>query len=303
MRSAALTLGLAVLVLGGLLTYATRLAGRLRRDLESPPDGEKIELGIAAVARRHRRPITMLMILTLLETALGLASPWPLKFVVDYAIGGGRLPASLSFLAGVGRTGVAVAMGVIGVGLVAALAAVGYAAALLAAAVSESVGLRLSSALVRRLLHLPLAYHDSVRSGDLVSRVTTDVAHVQSSLLAKVEILLPQLLAVAGMAVLMAWLSPLLTVAVVAAIPLLAAIGLVRRRAIAVVQRQSRKASGDLAGHASELLANVRLVQSFGDQEEASRRFGRLAGQSAAASVQSAATSARLSPAADLVLA
>lgn len=290
---------LAAVVAGGL-----RLATRLREEFDAPgADLGDLELGVPALARRHRRPVGVLALLVLVESALGLASPWPLKVVVDNAIGGSPLPSALAPFHGLGRTGLAIAMGLVGVGLVAATAAVGYAVTLVSTALFESIGVRLRTGIVHRLLHLPLGFHDAARNGDLVGRLTTDVGHVQSSMLAKVEVLVPELIAVAGMATLMALVSPVLALTVLAVLPSLLAVGVVRKRAVAAAQRRNRALSGDLTAHAAELLRNVRLVQSFGQQQREVERFDRVSRTSASASWRATAASALLSPAADLVLA
>jgi ABC-type multidrug transport system fused ATPase/permease subunit len=124
------------------------------------------------------------MCLELLESALGLASPWPLKVVVDSAIGHSSLPFPLQPLHSLGRSGLAVGMAVFGVLLVGALAAVGYAALLLSVNVSETISASLQNRLVRRLLRLPLRFHEGAGCGGLVSRLTSDVGYVQESMLA-----------------------------------------------------------------------------------------------------------------------
>jgi ATP-binding cassette subfamily B protein len=307
-----IVLGLGVLAVivagawGGL-----RLAGRLTSSFESCAESSqslaapagRTDLGLSAVAARHRAAMAALVCLELLESLLALTSPWPLKVVVDTAIGTSPLPHVLQPLHALGRPGLAVAMGVLGVALVSALATVGYAATLLSANVSQSIGVSLQSRLVRRLLCLPVRFHESARRGDLLSRVTTDVGYVKDSMLAKVEVVVPKAITVASMTLLMALLSPLLAAVVLGAVPALALVGVARRRAVARAQRDNRASSGNLNSLASELLGNVRVVQTFGQEAYEAGRFDRASRELALASVRSARAGARLSPGADLVLA
>ena len=71
----------------------------------------------------------------------------------------------------------------------------------------------------------------------------------------------------------------------------------------ASVQRKTRASSGNLASIASELLGNVRVVQSFGQESYEAGRFDRAACELALASVGAARARAKLWPGADLVLA
>jgi ATP-binding cassette, subfamily B, bacterial len=280
------------------------LTRRIAASFERPvPETDGAELGIRAVAKRHKGAIGVLMSLGLLESLLSLASPWPLKVVVDSALGKRPLPFPLHPLHSLGRPGLAVAMGLAGVALVAELGAVGYAGVLLSVSVSQSISASLQNGLVGRLLRLPLRFHERARRGDLVSRLTSDVTYVQESMLAKVEVVVPKIITVASMTLLMLVLSPMLALVVLGAVPALALIGTVRRRAVANVQRKTRASSGNLASVASELLGNVRVVQSFGQESAEARRFDRATRELALASVGSARARARLSPGADLVLA
>ncbi len=296
-------LAAAGLVLAGLVAYSLRQVRMMRSSLARPGPDNAPEVDVSASVRRHRRPLRTLVTLTVAESALALLSPWPLQVVVDHAIGHGPLPGYLSPLAGLSRTGIAFVAALFGVVLVGTLAVVGYAATLVSATVSESIGTGLRLGLVRRLIGAPIGFHDESRSGDLVSRLTTDVSRVQDSLLARAEVLLPRLLAVVGMTVLMVLISPVLALVVLALAPALVLLAAVRRRAVTSAQRRSRARSGDLAGHATELVRNVRLVRAFGQEEQATERFGRLSRELAAASLDATAVSARLAPGADLLLA
>lgn len=295
--SAAVFAGLAAVV-----AYSLRLVRGLRRSFRDITSSAGADSQLESILGRHRRPLVTLVGLAATESALALASPWPLQVVVDNAIGRYPLPGFLHFLHGLSPAATATVAAMFGVVLVVALGVVGYAVTLLSTAVGESVGIRLRAGLVHRLLHAPLAFLDDNHSGDLVSRMTTDVSRVQDSLLARVEVLLPQVIAVIGMTVLMGLLSPLLAVVVLAVAPALAGAGLLRRRMVADSQRRSRALSAGMNSQASELIRNVRLVRSFGQQQRSIARFDRASRDAAASTVDATVASARLSPAADVLL-
>jgi subfamily B ATP-binding cassette protein MsbA len=101
--------------------------------------------------------------LTLVETLLDLARPWPLKLAVDNAIGGRPLDGALAVLDGLGTAGLAaVAVGA-GIGIVAVGALIGYLITYLTAATAERVGADLREAVFGRLLGLVLPFHDRHR--------------------------------------------------------------------------------------------------------------------------------------------
>ena len=101
---------------------------------------------LRAFLRPYRGTLTLASGLTLVETLLDLARPWPLKLAVDNAIGGRPLDGALAVLDGLGTAGLAaVAVGA-GIGIVAVGALVGYLITYLTAATAERVGADLREA-------------------------------------------------------------------------------------------------------------------------------------------------------------
>jgi ATP-binding cassette subfamily B protein len=253
--------------------------------------------------RPYRGTLTLASGLTLVETLLDLARPWPLKLAVDNAIGGRPLGGALAVLDGLGTAGLAaVAVGA-GIGIVAVGALVGYLITYLTAATAERVGADLREAVFGRLLGLALPFHDRHRSGDLVTRLTGDVARVEDSMVAWFTVLVPEVLTLAGMVVVVLAVDPTLGLAALAVAPPLAVVVALRRRRIRVAQRASRDADAALAGEATEVLRNVRVVQAFTREGEAGARFSGRSRGAVRAALAAMDLEARWSPVADLLLA
>jgi ATP-binding cassette subfamily B protein len=253
--------------------------------------------------RPYRGILTLASGLTLVEALLDLARPWPLKLAVDNAIGGRPPGGALAALDGLGTTGLAaVAVGA-GIGIVAVGALVGYLITYLTAATAERVGADLRAAVFGRLLGLALPFHDRHRSGDLVTRLTGDVARVEDSMVAWFTVLVPEALTLAGMVVVVLAVDLTLGLAALAAALPLAVVVALRRRRIRVAQRASRDADAALAGEATELLRNVRAVQAFTREGEAGARFSGRSRGAVRAALAAMDLEARWSPVADLLLA
>src|SRR5512133_2972281 len=99
--------------------------------------------------RPYRLTLAAAAALTLVQTALELGSPWPLKVIVDNAVGDKPLPAWL-----------AAAAAAAGVMLVTASGAVGYAITYSMGAAAERIGADLRSEVFARLQRLSLRFHD-----------------------------------------------------------------------------------------------------------------------------------------------
>jgi ATP-binding cassette, subfamily B, bacterial len=237
------------------------------------------------------------------ETLLDLARPWPLKVAVDNAIGGRPLGVPLAFLDQLGPVGLAAVAALGGIALVGVGALVGYLITYLTSATAERVGADLRESLFGRLLQLGLPFHDRHRSGDLVTRLTGDVARVEDSMVAWFTVLVPEVLTLVGMVVVVLAVDLTLGLAALAVAPPLALVVALRRRRIRAVQRASRDADAALAGEATEVLRNVRVVQAFTREPEAHTRFSGRSRGAVRAALDAMDLEARWSPVADLLLA
>jgi ABC-type multidrug transport system fused ATPase/permease subunit len=237
--------------------------------------------------------------LEVLAVVAGLAAPWPVKAVVDY-VTAGRVSAPFGFA---GPHHVVLVAVTAGVALVGVLGALDYLSAVLAETIGASVSVGIRQALFAKLVLLPAGVALQHRNGDLVSRLTTDVSRVQEATLQRWRVVVPNTVAMAGMVTLLAVLSPALAAVTAAMAPLVGLAFWLRRRQVSQVQRAARGRAGDLAAQLSEVARSLRAVQVFGRHGDECRRLdasGRAAGL---ASVQAVATSARLAPIADVVIA
>ena len=238
-----------------------------------------------------------------METLIDLARPWPLKLAVDNAIGGQPLGGGLAVLNQLGPGGLAAVAVAAGIGLVGVGALVGYLITYLTSATAERVGADLREAVFGRMLGLGLPFHDRHRSGDLVTRLTGDVARVEDSMVAWFTVLVPEVLTLAGMVVVVLAVDLTLGLAALAVVPPLALVVAMRRRRIRVAQRASRDADAALASEATEVLRNVRVVQAFTQEDEAGGRFSGRSRGAVRAALGAMDLEARWSPVADLLLA
>ncbi|HEV3013476.1 MAG TPA: ABC transporter ATP-binding protein, partial [Actinomycetota bacterium] len=252
--------------------------------------------------RPYRGSLSLASGLILVETLLDLARPWPLKLAVDNAIGGQPVGGPLGVLDQLGPAGLAAVAAGAGIGLVGVGALVGYLITYLTSATAERVGADLRESVFGRLLGLGLPFHDRHRSGDLVTRLTGDVARVEDSMVAWFTVLVPEVLTLAGMVVVVLAIDLTLGLAALAVVPPLALVVALRRRRIRVAQRASRDADAALASEATEVLRNVRVVQAFTREGEAGGQFSGRSRSAVGAALGAMDLEARWSPVADLLL-
>ncbi len=132
--------------------------------------------------------------------------------------------------------------------------------------VSLDVQFDLRNAIYERLQRLDFAGHDQLRTGQLVSRASTDLGLVQG-LLAFLPIMLGNVVLLVIALVVMVILSPLLTLVVVATLPLLLIVSLRLRSRVFPATWDAQQRAGEVAGVVDEAVTGVRVVKGFGQEE------------------------------------
>ena len=123
------------------------------------------------------------------------------------------------------------------------------------------------------LEELPLSYVDRHSSGDLISRIVTDIDQFSDGLLLGFTQLFTGVATIVGTIAFMLSINPWTTLIVVALSPLSFVVAnFVSRKSFTMFKKQS-KTRGELTGFTNEMLGGLKVVQAFGHQEEACREF------------------------------
>jgi len=126
------------------------------------------------------------------------------------------------------------------------------------------------------LLHLPLGYFSEERKGNLLSRITTDVQEVESSILSVLEAIFREPFIIVGALTYMILLSPGLTLFVFGLMVftgvVIGGIGKRLKRSSTVVQENL----ADIVSRTEESLGGLRIIKSFGAERFQTERFGEL---------------------------
>jgi ATP-binding cassette subfamily B multidrug efflux pump len=132
---------------------------------------------------------------------------------------------------------------------------------------------RLRADIEAKINRLPLSYFDSVKRGELLSRVTNDVDNVSQSLQQTLSQAVTSLLTVVGVIVMMFLLSPLLALIALVTVPLtLLTTVLIAKRSQKLFVSQW-KHTGELNGQIEETFTGHALVKVFGRQREVEQTF------------------------------
>lgn len=233
--------------------------------------------------RQYKWKVGCSLILALFIVALTLYVPILIGQAVDLIIGPGQVE-----FAGLGRILIKIGAAV------AATALAQWLMNHINNQITYQVVMDIRTQAFERLEHLPIRYLDSHTSGDVLSRVITDVDQFSEGLLMGFTQLFTGVMAIVGTLLFMLSVNPWITAVVVILTPLsLVVAGFIAKKSYVMFKHQS-ETRGELTGLVDEMLGNLKVVQAFGYGEEAQKRFeeinGRLAGYSLKATFFSSIT-------------
>ena len=123
---------------------------------------------------------------------------------------------------------------------------------------------------------LPLSYVDSHSSGDLISRIITDIDQFSDGLLLGFTQLFTGIITILGTILFMLSINPYITLVVVVLSPLSFLIAnFISKRTFTMFKMQS-EARGEQTGFTNEMLGGIKVVQAFDHQAEAQEKFGEI---------------------------
>ena len=149
----------------------------------------------------------------------------------------------------------------------------GFVRSYLFAFVSERILADIRTQIYTHLIGLPLTFFDNRRTGELVSRVTSDVTVIQTATTTSLTELLRQSMILVGGITIIAVTNPRLTAVVLAIVPLVVLLTVFYGR---YVRRMSTKVQDKLADANSvleETLSAIRIVQSFARESFEQNRY------------------------------
>src|SRR5579862_5268681 len=240
----------------------------------------------------------------IVETAMSLAGPWPLKVVLDNVVGSQRLPTWLaSYAPGTAPERIAIWAAVFTV----VIAAIGAGAAYLDTYWSESVAQSVAYDLRMRTYHhlqrLSLSYYDKHQVSASLSTLTTDIETVQDFASSGTLAILIDVLSLAGMFALMAWLNWDSTLIAAIVAPLLLWLIYRFKRAVKKATKELRRNEAEIVAVEMYGLQSQRLIEAFGTQELEEVRLSKTSRAAVQSALQARRIKSSLAPAVSLPVA
>ena len=239
----------------------------------------------------------------LIEVAVQLLEPWPLKLVLDHVIASPRRAWGVPLVDALDPL---VVLTLLAVGLVAVTglrALASYANTVGFALVGNHVLTEVRSRLYRHLQYLSLSFHTRARSGELTLRVMSDVSTVNDVAVTAILPLVASFLVLFGMLGLMWWLHWQLALLALVTAPLFWIRTVKLSREIQEASRKQRQRDGAMAATAVESIGAIKIVQALSLERMFSEAFSSANARSLRAGVRASRLSASLERSVDLFVA
>lgn len=161
---------------------------------------------------------------------------------------------------------------------------------------------------LRRVLYshiqrLSLSFHDHKRTGDLISRVTTDIDAVQSLISQVILGMLVNVLTLFGMMMVMLYLNWAFTVIALLVAPALFFVVYHYTHRIKNASRAVRRQEGEVVSVLEEVLSSIRVVKAFAREDYEQKRFERESRESVKRALRARNFKAKLPPIVEVIVA
>ncbi|MBP0581516.1 ATP-binding cassette domain-containing protein [Labrys sp. LIt4] len=217
-------------------------------------------MALAPYALAYRGRILMAFVALTVAAAATLVVPVAMRRMIDFGFSVGHAAAINSYF-----------LAMTGVVLILALASA--ARYYLVMTLGERVVADVRTAVFAHLTQLSPLFFDTVKTGEVLSRLTADTTQIKAAFGSSASVALRNLFLFAGAVVMMVWTSPKLSALVLIAIPLIVLPLVAFGRSVRTRSRKAQDTLADASAYASEIIGAMRVVQAFTAERLAIGRF------------------------------
>ena len=269
----------------------------------SKPDSARI----ADLLRPHSKALALGLLAVIGEGAANLLEPWPLKIVFDNVLKArpihGWLNPWILSIAGHDQFAIVrfAALAALAIAVLGGLCS--YAEKYLTTSVGQWVLHDLRRTLYSHIQRLSLSYHDQKATGDLISRVTSDVDAIQSFIASGLLGAFINSLTLVGMVVIMFYVNWRFTLIALSVAPVLFLVVFRYTRRIKQASREVRKKEGEIVSVIQEVLSSIRVVKAFAREDYEQRRLEEESLESVEIALKARGLKAKLGPLVEVIVA
>jgi subfamily B ATP-binding cassette protein MsbA len=256
---------------------------------------------IWSLLKPYRGSLVIILVAMLVQTAMSVAAPWPLKIILDNVVGEHKLTPWLDdFLRPFMRSGTKMQIAAAAAIATVLIALLGAAASYLANYYTTSVGQWVGNDLRLRTYHhlqqLSLNYYNTHEMGTLLSTITADVQTIQNFASSSTLGILVDMFTIVAMLIIMFWLNWDFTLIAVAVTPFMLLMVSRFKKAVKKATREVRKQQSNVVAVVQQGLESMRVVKAFGRQDLEQEELSEVSEATVDAALKARKVKALLSP-------
>ncbi len=210
--------------------------------------------------KKYKWRLWLITLMVIASTIASVLAPLIMSFAIDDFIGKGNLNGLLWVL--------------LILGMIYVLHSVfTWAMNVVMVTVSEGSLYHLRKDLFEHLQSLSLSFFDQNKKGDLMSRFTNDISIISDALSDAVTQIISSVITLIGVTLIMFIMNPILAITTIITVPfffiLVAYIG---KKSGEFYERQ-QKTVGDVSSYAEEMMSGMKVIKSYGKEEDATQKF------------------------------
>jgi subfamily B ATP-binding cassette protein MsbA len=263
---------------------------------------------IGSLIRPYRRTLVVIFLFMLIETAMSLATPWPLKIILDSVVGSHKLSPWVYHLIGPLLEGASkVHVALLAAGAFVLIAILDAIASYIDNYYTESVGQWVAHDLRMRTYHhlqrLSLGYYSTHETGAILSTLTTDIQTIQGFASSSTLSILVDMLTIVCMLGLMFWLNWDFTLIAIAVTPFLLLFVSRFKKAVKAATREVRNEQSQIVAIAQQGLESMQVVKAFGQEKTEEKLLHNVSEATVGAALKARSIKALLSPVVNITVA
>jgi ABC-type multidrug transport system fused ATPase/permease subunit len=253
-----------------------------------------------SLSRPYRKWVFIILVAMLIEAVMSVATPWPLKIIIDDVVAHGTLPHWLHWTRFLNPSNnkfvmaAVVAFGFVLINTIGSLA--GYVNNYYNESVAQHVANDLRRRIYHHLQHLSLSYYDTHQTGKLLSTITADVSTIQDFASSTILTILVDAMTIFGMLILMFYLDTGFTLAALAVLPFLLLFVIRFKKTMKKATREVRKDQSNMFIAMQQGLESIRSVNAFGRQDFEEDKLKLLSQETMSAALKARRVKSVLSP-------
>jgi subfamily B ATP-binding cassette protein MsbA len=254
----------------------------------------------------YRKWLLLIFFAMLIQTLMDIATPWPLKIVIDNVIGSHALPSWLQWMNTSSIGGSKLKMAAIASASLIIITIIGALASYVYSYFTESVAQYVANDVRREVYHhlqrLSLGYYDTHQVGKILSTITTDVSTTQdfvSTTLLNILVDAMTIIGILGLMFYIDWSFALLAIAVT---PFLLVFVFRFKKAVKKSTHEVRKDESEMLAVLQQGLESIRVINAFGTQETEEDRLKKVSMETVHAALKTRRLKALISPIVSVVV-